>query len=316
MGPVRKHIGVVMLISTHGIAASAKTDFMPSSWGAALNSTFGSSDINDVVGDGSSSFVVAVGDEGKIATSDNYGETWTGRASVFSGSDIFCVEYGDNIYVAGGASGRIASSNDGITWTLRSSGFGSSPVLSIVHSDFYNIWVIVGGDGKLATSTNGINWTLRTSSFGTIFINDVYTRDDALFVAVGRSGLLATSSDGISWTQRTSSFGTTDINACAANEYRYCIVGASGKIATSPNATSWSQILPQSTFGSLSLLDISARTSFVASSTQGKIGTSHEGIYWNQRVSSFGTLAVNSVYFAEDFAVAVGSAGRIAYSIQ
>ena len=153
-------------------------------------SSFGSTFIQDVAY-GNNMFV-AVGYNGKLATSTD-GITWTQRTSNFgTGNYIYSVTYGNNMFVAGGTSGKLATSTNGITWTQRTSSFDYT-IYDITYSN--NMFVAVGYAGELATSTDGITWTQRDSSFGNYTIYGIthgVVNGSSMFVAGGGSGKLAT----------------------------------------------------------------------------------------------------------------------------
>jgi hypothetical protein len=52
----------------------------------------------------------------------------------------------------------------------------------------------------------------------------------------------------------------------------------------------------------------------VAAGASGKLATSFDGISWDQRISSFGSSAINDLYLTNTFGLAVGNSGKIAYS--
>jgi hypothetical protein len=114
---------------------------------------------------------------------------WTQRTSSFGTTTIYGVTYGNDLYVAVGASGQLATSPDGINWTQRTSSFGTTIIFGVTYGN--GLFVAVGDSGQLATSPDGINWTQRASSFGTTTIYEV-TYGNGLYVAVGNSGQLAT----------------------------------------------------------------------------------------------------------------------------
>lgn len=305
-----------MLIASHAFFATLPALFSAAGWQQPADSSFGTTDINAVMADGDLSYV-AVGNEGKIGLSSNSGFTWSQVDSPFLGSNIFAAHYANNLFVAGGSTGKIATSTDGVSWTVGTAGFGASPVLGLSYIVNQGLWVAVGGSGKLATSSDAVSWVLRNSSFGVSLINDVYSSGN-LTIAVGYDGKLATSTNGISWTQRTSSFvfdaifGITYSNSAQ----EYVAVGDVGKIATSTNGTTWSQVFPSTSFNNSRINTISANSSsYVAGGSLGKIATSSTGVSWIQRVSTFGDKTIKDIALLENSAVAVGDGGTIAYSV-
>jgi hypothetical protein len=260
---------------------------------------------------------VAVGSLGKLATATNV-ETWQQRTSSFGNSSIYAVAFGDGKFIAGGSTGKMAVSENGINWTQVNSSFGSSVILDINFFEPYNLWIAVGGSGKLATSENGIDWVMRSSSFGTSFIRSIFSNSTQA-IAVGDDGKLANSLNGLSWLQRNSSFSITSIYGVDGRENFYCAVGNTGKIGYSSNGTSWIQATYPTSFGTSGLRDIKAGTSndsaLLAAGFSGKLGTAFDVNFWSERVSTFGSSRINSIFYGENIAIAVGNAGKIAYSI-
>ena len=174
---------------------------------------------------------------------------WTEQTSNFGGSAIRALTFGNNTYVSGGDSGKLATSTDGITWTTRTSGFGVS-VINALTSD-NNIYIAGGGVGKLTTSTNGITWTERTSNFGSSAITAL-TFGNNTYIAGGSVAALATSTDGITWTTRTSGFDASAIRALTFGNNTYVAAGDSGKLTTSTDGITWTvRTSPASTIRAL-----------------------------------------------------------------
>ena len=312
-----------MLIATHAIDSTLEAPFLPASWQqlSPAASSFGTTAINSIAYDGQGR-LVAVGNSGKIAYSDNTGFNWTQTQSPFQQSNIYAVGYGNGKFVAGGSAGKLATSVDGVNWVVEESGFGAGAILSVTYVEFNQTWVIVGATGKLATSNDTSSWTLRSSSFGISFINSVRSFSN-LVVAVGYDGKIATSPDGINWTQRASSFVASTIFDVAYSiaESSYVAVGDSGKIGFSENGQSWTQIFPQSSFGASSIRAIvttseSEPGTYVAAGSAGKVATAIDFRAWTQRNSGFELSTINDlIVVSRNTAIAVGDGGKIAVSL-
>jgi len=304
-----------MLISVHPIHATLIAPYVPVQWTQVENSSFGTSNINAITFNGSGQYLAA-GGQGKIATSPD-AVNWTQRDSGLGNFDLFAAAYGDGRYIIGGSSGRMATSFDGVSWSVVASSFGSNSILSITYFASQNIWIAVGGNGRIATSSDGTTWVQITSPFGSFFINKIYSVG-GLSILVGTSALLATSTDGSNWVVRTSSFSTSTINSVSSNPlvpYRYVAVGNDGKIAYSDNGTSWTQILPSASFGSSTIRAVAGNEeTFAAAGALGRLATSFDRQGWTQRTSTFGSTTINDIYLREQFGVAVGNSGKIAYS--
>ena len=62
--------------------------------------------------------------------------------------------FGNNMFVAGGNSGKIYTSSDGTSWTSRTSGTGATfQSFSFANNTF----IAVGSSGTILTSSDGIS---------------------------------------------------------------------------------------------------------------------------------------------------------------
>lgn len=102
---------------------------------------------------------------GNIASSSD-AVTWTTRNSSTT-SQLFCVGYGNGVYVAGGVTGAIVSSTDSITWAARTATQTTYQWTSIAYGN--GIFVIVANNAisgaNINISTNGTTWTGVTVSY-------------------------------------------------------------------------------------------------------------------------------------------------------
>jgi len=186
------------------------------SWNDVSSTTFGTSEINDVVYDGISRYV-AVGENGKIAYSTN-GTTWTAVSdSTFGTSTINGITYADGKFVAVGASGKMAYSTNGATWTaVTDSKFSTDTIYGITYGgpSGKEKFIAVGssnyGSFKIAYSTDGVTWTSVSQSFS----GGLYDRLNRVawggnkFVAVAGKGVMLYSLDGIYWAKIDGGTGT------------------------------------------------------------------------------------------------------------
>ena len=175
----------------------------------------------------SGTYLVAVSDEGHIATSSSSGSTWTQRAK--SANPFEAVAFGAGTYIAVGYR-ELWTSTNGTSWTDMSSKAPNHSVYSAAYGN--GLFVVVGSTGKISTSPDGITWTQRTSPFGNNTINKV-TDGNGKFVAVGRSGTIATSTDGITWVLSESPV-TVDLLTVAYGANKFVAMGNSKTVITSP----------------------------------------------------------------------------------
>jgi hypothetical protein len=145
--------GLIATWDTRGIYAVSDAAIYTNSW-VLRTSPFGTSDIRSVSWSGRLNKFVAVGEDGKIASSDT-GVEWTlAGDSTFGSSPIYAVTstgpYGD-IFVAAGADGKLATSSDGSTWTSRTSGFSGAQIIYALDGN--STTGIAGGDAGLVSLT-------------------------------------------------------------------------------------------------------------------------------------------------------------------
>lgn len=330
-----------MYTVTHAFISTDYVTFTPIVWTQVANTSFGLSNINSVAY-GNGKYVVA-GDAGKIATSPDVSSGWSLVAnSSFGTAKIVTVGFGNNLFVAAGALGKLATSVDGINWIQRASAFGSATIMSVAYSTAFNKWYAVSNDGKIGTSTDGISWVLVATPFSSTQINTVYvgktysvsstqfdvngvpeityTNQDVV-VAAGYEGKLATfTSTDNAWILRESGFTTDTIYDISSDVKNiYVAIGDLGKVAVSDGGTIWQSAYPSTSFGSSTIRTISVApiygTAFAAAGAIGKLATSYAGTSWDQRNSSFGSSTINGILVTENKAIAVGNAGKIAYSL-
>ncbi len=132
--------------------------------------------------------------------------TWTGRAAAPNTSSWRAVTYGNNLFVAVGATGtgnRVMTSPDGITWTARTS-TADNLWSSVTYGNgvFVAVSSDAAGGSQVMTSPDGIAWTARTAAAANAWRSVIYANN--LFVAVSSDGTnrVMTSPNGITWTSR------------------------------------------------------------------------------------------------------------------
>jgi len=313
-------------VSKTGYNSKTSDPVYVSAWTAISDSTFGTSSIN-AIAYGLDRFFVAVGDSGKMAYSPR-GYSWETAVqygSTFGTYNIYAIAYGNNMFVAGGEWGQMATAtNSVVTWTAVSdSTFSSVNINAIAYGN--NMFVAVGDFGRMATSTNGTTWTAVDVSniFDTSSINAIAYNNNR-FVAVGDSGKMATSTDGVTWTAvSNSTFGTYDIKAITYGNNMFVAGGQNGKMATSTNGVTWTAV-SSSTFGTSSInAIIYANNKFVAVGNSGKTAYSTVGTTWTAIPNSTFDSDIyaiaygndnNSILFVDRYRfVAVGKNGKMAY---
>lgn len=211
-------------IDTFRAAIATSSDSV--TWTLRTTTGFGSTAyIKDICWSGT--YLVAVSDEGHIATSSSSGSTWTQRAK--SANPFEAVAFGAGTYIAVGYR-ELWTSTNGTNWTDRSSTFLNLFASSAAYGN--GLFVVVDNIGKIYTSLDGITWTQRTSPFGNTKINKV-TYGGNKFVAVGVGGKIATSTDGITWVLSESPV-TNNLLAVAYGNNKFVAMGGYKSVITSP----------------------------------------------------------------------------------
>jgi len=185
------------------------------SWTNVTDTTFGTSDINDVAyGNGR---YVAVGEDGKIAYSTN-GSSWTAVTdSTFGTSDIHGITYAAGKFVAVGVSGKIAYSTNGSTWTAvtDSKFISTSTIRGITYGGSLGNerFIAVGGSlgsHQITYSSDGITWENAQYFFDSGLFNNInrVVWGGNKYVAVAGLGVMYYSLDGTYWAKIDGGTGT------------------------------------------------------------------------------------------------------------
>lgn len=175
--------------------------------------------------------------------------------STFGNNAINAVAFGNDVFVAVGAGGRMARSADGINWTAVSdTTFGNNAINAVA---FGNGRFIAGGDGgRMAFSAdNGVTWTaIANNGF---LINAIYgiaygDVGGGRWVAVGRLRMsYSTNAQGTAWTGSSSNDpfgfgqGAPTLRDVVFGDDRFVLVGAGGgqghsaSLADSANGINW-----------------------------------------------------------------------------
>ncbi len=102
--------------------------------------------------------------------------------------------WGQGVYVAGGAGGRIVRTTNGVDWSTAVSGF-TGQIRGIAYGA--GKFVAVGSGGNIRTSSDGKTWQSASSGISTFLTSIAYQAGK--FVVVGSGGTVLTSVDGRDW---------------------------------------------------------------------------------------------------------------------
>jgi len=256
-----------------------------SSW-TSRTSSFSSDNINCVATNGAG-FYVAVGAQGKLATSPD-GITWTQRTSSFGTTEILFVAYGNGYWVATGVGGTLATATDPTgTWTQRTSGTANN-IDRVVYG---GEWVFGAQSGVIHSTTANptTGWTARTSTLTGDVKTIGYNKTVDLYLAgtdAGTTGALASSPDGTTWTARASADSLTlGSGGYSVSTASVIVLAVGAFIQTSTNGTTWTA-RTEANAGIMFGVAVDNNGLFaVVSGTGGnpKIQTSSDGTTWTDR---------------------------------
>jgi hypothetical protein len=232
---------------------------------------------------------------------------WNQVNSNFGNITIFSVDYGNGLWIIGGAVGQMRTSTDGSSWTTVNSNFGNTGIVSIAYGN--GLWVAGGGYSTIRTSTNGSAWTTVTSNFNSTIRSIAY--GNGLWIAGGYYGVMRTSTNGSAWTTVDSSFSfdfTSDIRSIAYGNGVWVAGGFAGKMSTSTNGSTWTTV--NSNFGNTNIRSIAYGNGlWIAGGEQGQMRTSTNGSTWTTVSENFGNASITALAYGNGFWVA-GIGGR------
>lgn len=258
---------------------------------------------------------VAVGNSGGIFTATEADKTWTSR-SISTSNNFYSVAYGNGLWVAVGNNGTtdiVYTSPDAITWTARS--FPSSILPNAIS--FANGIFVCAGVG-IATSSDGITWTAKTNPVTNPVMYGV-TYGNGIWVAVGSSSATSggcySSDNGDTWTSCSSMginrtyndvlFDGAYFRACQADSLNYTNFTYSSDGSTWTNTQFLYALSPRSVaYGNGRAIYICQNYALISKSITTKAEVFLSGF-------NYGSIA-----FGQNRFVAVGPAGKVAYSLR
>jgi hypothetical protein len=239
------------------------------------------------------------------------GTSWTTQTSIMSDA-INSVDFGNNVFVAVGASSFYSKSTNGTTWTTGFTEFGLNFPNVVKYSEQTQAW-LAAASGTVFYATDNLSFTdlsLDISVIGSkgspVTVGFRATEyGDNKWVIGGSYGQLLTSTDTITWTTQTSNFGTYRIESIAYGDDLWVAGGDSGQLRTSTDATTW--VTQNSNFGNTIIRSIAyGNNLWVAGGHTGQLRTSTDAINWTTQTSGFGGI-IRSIVYADNFWVYGGA---------
>ncbi len=240
---------------------------------------------------------VAVDNDGAAYTSPD-GATWT---QYFTDADTLdAVAGNDNLLVAVGGFGFVATSANGTVWDTQNSTVVKATLYAVTWSG--SLFVAAGTNSVVVTSPDGVVWTSRNSTISDHLFG--LTSNGSLVVAVGANGAIVTSPDGATWTAQNSTVEAT-LRAVAWNGSVFVAVG--NALVTSPDGVTWTgHDQPSESIYSI----MSDGSQFVAGDNDGNIYTSPDGVNWTTQPTHTDETLYGVAFNGSTF-VAVGQDGLI-----
>jgi hypothetical protein len=237
--------------------------------------------------------------------------------SVFGATAVKSIAFGNGIYVAVGAGGKMAWSEDGQTWTAVRPGVASGATRFPATADINSVafgngrFVAGGSTGNMAYSANGTNWTAidpgTVNNATTTFSADMHIRRivfaDGKFCAAGGSvsgfstigkGNAAFSGNGAQWTKTAVitialASDVTNFYSAAFGKGTWVVAGQrtyslhySRIFHSTDGGQSWTEASQAQTIFDTSCVYALAFGGgrFVAGDSQGKMAWSDDGATW------------------------------------
>lgn len=197
--------------------------------------------------------LVAVGDDGAIAVSNDDGLSWQ-RANSPTSATLLRVAFGNGRFVALGYSGLALVSQEGRNWSRSDTGQGHT-FLPRALTFFKGAFVAAGSNGILLTSNDGVAWSRRDVPW-TGDANAATVNGEELFVLIAGNPIEAprfySSPDGIRWTLVDEIRGANNLTSLAFGAGRWVAAGESAQIFTKTPPSGRSRIVNFSALGSVS----------------------------------------------------------------
>ena len=186
------------------------------------------------------SYIIAVGDAGRIFRSVNGGNTWANYTEpsanfkiVYTlGNDVWLTVDNGKIYKSTKTTTLLTSYNSGVSTSIN----------SVYFIDGNNGFICGDNGVVMKTDNGGTVWSPSNTGIGTEKLNSIYFKDASNGVVVGNSGkVYITANGGTSWTSETVPSTKNLLDVKYFND-GIAIVGEWGTLLTKPSGSSWSSV--------------------------------------------------------------------------
>jgi photosystem II stability/assembly factor-like uncharacterized protein len=206
------------------------------------NSTLLGNPLNNCIGL-SPTKIIAVGDNGKIAISNNAGLSLTSLDNRVTNQELWGIHHTGSIcYAVGDAGTIVKSTNNGQSWTNLNSGITAN--LKSITSFNNNTAVAVGNGGTILRTTNGgTAWSLVNTIYSDD-INVINRLPNGIFYAVGNNDLILKSTNyGNTWNFETTAFTGFQYNFTdvyfATNDTGFIATNSAEILTTDDGGQNW-----------------------------------------------------------------------------
>lgn len=207
---------------------------------------------------------------------------------IFPSSAVQRIRFVNNMFIAMGDNGFLATSATGITWTVRQIFTTGQSLRDVTFGN--GTYVVVANGNVVATSTDLTTWVTYTNPFGNTSQNGIaVTFGNSVFVAMTDHMALNghptfwTSSNGATWTNRLDTTGFEPKDILFHQGVFYAVGMGSGNanyLRTSTDGITWTSRGVTTDGAGLTSLAAGNGIIFAYGDVRGQ--TSTDGITWNQ----------------------------------
>lgn len=230
------------------------------------------------------------------------GKSWSERPAGISAL-LHKIAWGKGRFVAVGEGGAIFSSDDGTNWTARSSGV-TARLQSICFGG--GKFITAGESNTILSSDDGAEWTLHTAG---PLIPSFITFGAGHFLIESRPGTNLVSTDGTNWFPRLSG-SDAGLYTAGSSGSTLVAIDTRNRVFTSQDASNWVHT------GSVALLrpaQIAHGNGYFVTGGGGSLEYSRDGSAWTSGASGY-LYVTSDVTFGNGTFVAVGGGGIIKQS--
>ncbi|RKP47897.1 hypothetical protein D7Z26_22040 [Cohnella endophytica] len=253
---------------------------------------------------------VAVGDKTIITSTD--GTNWNSVSSTYTLIDITTDE---NMFIAVGEGGKVATSENGASWSAvvvdAPATFGN---INYANGNYYiNGYKYVGSNSVYVhySSTNLTDWVSSTSPISDSYLLDM-AYGNGVYVAVGNKGAVLTSEDGENWESVSSGIGE-HLQNVVYHEGKYLAVGGyTSAVYSSADGKNWTSNPIADNKGAAINKIVYINGHYAAVSQYGQVLFSDDGETWTVNpLTSNSPPPISDIIYANDQYMVTDTYGRV-----